>query len=107
MKSQSICRRKNKLVKLFTIVDTIPMSSYNNCLICRISSCRIFPNDSSQYEEYIRRNRPDYNVFNITDSQLQSIVYHYTKFERKVKDTISRILEKTVCLQHLQKQKEF
>ncbi|SRR6266566_2692762 len=101
MKFQSACCYKSELMKLFTIVDAVPMLSYNNYLIRRISSYYIFFNNFFQYKEYIRRDRLNYNVFDTTDFQLQSIVYYYIKFEYEIKDITFYILEEIVYLQYL------
>ena len=77
------------------------MPFYNNCFIYRISFYYIFFDDFSRYKEYVCCNYLNCDVFNTIDFQFQSIIHYYIKFEYKVKDTISYILEKTVYFQRL------
>ncbi len=42
------------------------------------------PNNSSRYKLYIRSNYSDYNIFKISNIQIQNIIQFYIKFEREM-----------------------
>jgi len=72
-KSVDSRRRKNELLRTFSSSHSVPIPSYNNCTRRGITTCITSPQDSSRYEEYVCLNRSNYDIFDVTDTQLQTI----------------------------------
>jgi len=81
---QSLTRKIHLLYSLSS--DPTEILSYNHCIRLEFLSYEISPLDSSHYIEYIRKNRSDCNILDVSSKQLLTISVQYLRIEAELEE---------------------
>ncbi len=87
---QSLARKIHLLHSLSSDPSEIP--SYNHYVRLRFPSYEVSPLDSSRYVEYIRKNRSNYNVLDVSSKQLLTISTQHLHTEAELEEAKERII---------------
>ncbi len=87
---QSLVYKIHLLRSLF--LDLSEMSFYNHYIRLRFLSYEISPLDSSHYIEYVRKNRSNCNILDISSKQLLTISTQHLRTKAELEKTEKHIV---------------